>query len=318
MYTHVSSNNNNMTMVEPPFMSPMVQTSHRMPSFNQTTPSNYHINQYPDMNNNSMLMQTPVFVQGSNVATPSQFIQNSNRFSEPVPSPAYPYRTPIVLPVQTTSTRQPFTEEVKPILRPTFLYPDMPQPYAYQINGIASNVHGQYLMKSPQMVRPNLAPAIKQEVEHSHVAAYNTSERPNNSTNQATCTTMTQIYAKQQKESCCQQQQQQCDEIQIFDLLNNIPPLIPLSSHQDVDEASLPLLPLPSSHDRVAMPMQTVSTAADVQYQEGKLIILCFHHVCIFCTLQCNLTFGQYTHTRARARVFVCVCVCICLKYCAV
>jgi hypothetical protein len=276
MYTHVSSNNNNNTIVEPLFMTPMVQTSHTIPSFNQTAPSNYHINQYPGMNNNSMLMQTPVFVQGSNIATPRQFIQNSNRLSASVPYPAFPYCKPNVLPVQTTSTHQPFTEEVKPMLHPLFLYPDMPQPFSCELNGSASNVDGQYLMKLPQMARPNLVPVIKQETEHSHVAAYNTSEQPSNSTNQATCSAITDIYDNQQKESCYEQQQQQCNELQISGLLNEIPPLIPLQSHQDANKASVQLLPPPSSHGTVITPMQTVSTAADVQYQKGKLIILCF------------------------------------------
>jgi hypothetical protein len=162
------------------------------------------------------------------------------------------------------------------MLCPTFLYPDMPQPFSYEINGSASNVDGQYLMKSPQMPRPNLVPTIKQETECSHVAAHNISEQPSNSTNQATRSTITEIYDNQQKESSYEQQQQQCNEMQMLDLLNDIPPLIPLQSHQDANKASVQLLPPPSSRGRVITPTQTVSTAADVQYQKGKLIILCF------------------------------------------
>jgi len=295
-------------MVEPQFMTPVFQTSHKMPSVNQTTPSNYHIYQHPGMNNNSMLMHTPVFVQGSNTATPSQFFQNSNKFPGPVPCQTVPSHRPNILPVQTTSTHQPLTKEFKPMLRPPFLYSDMPQPHSYEMNGNASNVRGQYLMQPSQMVRPNLAPAIRQETEWSHLAAYNSGERPGNSTNQATQKTMTEIYAKQQKESWFQQQQQQSDEKQFMDFLNNIQPLISHQSHQDVDEASLPLLHLPSSHNSETTPIETVSTSADVQRQKGKQIIQYFQHVCILdfcltvhhqlgkikcilCILQCHLIF---------------------------
>ena len=282
-------------MVEPPFMTPMFQTSHKMPSVNQTTPSNYQIYQHPGMNN-STPMQTPVFVQGSNSATPNQFFQNSNKFPEPLPCPAVPKHRPNVLPVQTTSTRQPFTEELKPMLHPPFLYSNVPQPHSYEINGNASNVHGQYLMQPSQMVRPNLAPAIKQETEWSHLAACNSGERPSNSTNQATHKTMTEVYAKQQKEGWFQQQKEQDDENQIMDFLNNIQPLISHQSHQDVDEASVSLLHLPSSHNRETTPIKAVSTTADVKCQRGKQII-CFRCVCIFCILQCHLIFGQHKHT---------------------
>jgi hypothetical protein len=58
-----------MTMVEPAFMTPMVPTSHTMPSINP----NYHINQHPGINNNSMFIQTLVFDQESNISAPSLF-----------------------------------------------------------------------------------------------------------------------------------------------------------------------------------------------------------------------------------------------------
>jgi hypothetical protein len=269
MFTQVSSNSNNMTMAEPPVMTPMFQTSHEMPSISQTTPSNYHIYQHPGMNNSSMLMQTPVFVQGSNIATPNQFFQNSNKFPEPVPCPAVPNHRPNVLPLQTTSTRQPFTAEFKPMLRPPFLYSDVPRPRSYVITGNALNVHGQYIMQPSQMVRPDLAPAIKQETDWSHLEACNFSEQPSNSTYPATHQTMTDIYAKPQKESWFQQKQQHGHENQIMDFLNNIQPLISHQSHQDPDEASVPFMHLPSSHERGTTPIQTVSTAADVQCQRG-------------------------------------------------
>jgi hypothetical protein len=257
------------------------------------------------MNNNSMLMQTPVFVQGSNIATPNQFFQNSNKFPEPMLFPAVPKHRPNVLPVQTTSTCQPFTKELKPMLRPPFLYSGMPHPHSYEITGNASNVHGQYHMQPSQMVRPNLAPATKKETEWSHLAAYNSGERPSNSTNRATNQTMTDIYAKQQKESWFQQQQQQGVENQIMDFLNNIQPLTSHQSHQDVDEAAVSLMHLPSSHDRETTPVKTVSTAADVKCQRGKQIIQCFQHVCIFCILQCHLIFGQHTHTHTHAYIYL-------------
>ena len=98
----------------------------------------------------------------------------------------------------------------------------MTQPFSYDIGSNASNVHGQYPMKSVQMVRPNLAAATKQDTEPSQLAAYNTSEQPRNSTNQATYTPMTGTYTKQQKEFWCQQKEQQCDENQILDFLNII------------------------------------------------------------------------------------------------
>jgi hypothetical protein len=289
MYKNVTSNNNNMTMVEPPFMTPMFQTPHKMPSVNQTTPSNYQIYQHPGMNNNSTPMQTPVFVQGSNTARANQFFQNSNKFPEPVPCSAVPNHRPNVLPVQTTSTHQPFTEEFKPMLRPPFLYSNVPQPHSYEINSNASNVHSQYLMQPSQMVRTDLAAAIKQETDWSHVAAYDSGERPCNSTNQATQKTMTEIYAKQQKESWFQQQQQQGDENQIMDFLNSI--------HQDVDEAGVSLLHLPSSHNRETTPIKTVSTSADVQCQRGKQIIRYFRYVYILHSTVSSYIWATHKHT---------------------
>jgi hypothetical protein len=259
-----------MTLVEPQFMTPVFQTFHKMPSINQTTPSNYGIYQDPGMNNNSMLMQTPVFTQGYNIATPNQFFQNCNKFSEPLPCPAVPNYRPNVLTIQTTSTHQPFTQEFTPMSQPPCLYSDMPWPHPYEIEGNASNVHGQYLMQPSQMVRPNLAPAINEKQEWSDPAACNSGERPSNSTNPATHKTMTEMYVTQQKESWFQQQQQQCDENQIMDLLNNIQPLISHQSHQDVGEASVPLMYLPSSHDTETTTKQTVSTAADVECQRGN------------------------------------------------
>lgn len=175
--------------------------------------------------------------------------------------PALPKHIPSLLPVQTTSTYQPFTEESQPMLNPPFLYYETP--------------HDQ----SPQFVRPNLAPAIKRKKACTQLAACNTSERPRNSTNQVTHRTMTKIYAKQQKESWLQHQQQQCSEHNMLDFLNNIQPPIAHHSHQDAEEASGPLLYLLSSHDRVTTPLQTVSTAAHVQHQKGKQIIQCFQHV---------------------------------------
>ena len=266
MPTHVSSNSNNTTTVEPP----MVQTSHTMPPINQTTPSNYHIDQYPGINNNYMLMQTPIFVQGSYISPPSQMnSNNSNQFSAPVPCPAVPNRIPNLLPLQTTSTRQLFTEKSQPMLHPPVLYSDMPHTLSYVENDNASNVHGQYLMQSPQTVRPNLAPVIKQETEYSHLAAYNSDEQPRNSTNQATHKTMTEIYAEGQTESFQQQQQNDSDH-KMLDILNNIQPPISHHSQQDVEEASVPLLHLPSSNDTVTTPTQTVFTAAHIQGQKGK------------------------------------------------
>lgn len=259
-------------MAEPP----MVQTSHSMPSIIQTTPSNNHINQYPGINNNYMPMKTPVFSQGSNISPPNQFIHSSNQFSAPVSCSPVPNYIPNVSPVQKTSTRQPFTEESQPMLHSPFLYSDMPHALSYA----KTNVHGQHLMQSPQIVRPNLAAAIQQEIERSHLAAYNTCERPRNSTDQATHETMTEIYAEQQKKSWLQQQQQQCGEYEMLDLLNNIQPLISHGSQQNVEDASVPLLHLASSHDRVTT--QTVPTAAHVQCQKGKQIVKCFQHVCIF------------------------------------
>jgi hypothetical protein len=237
-------------------------------------------------------MQTPVFVQGSTVSAPTQFIQNCNNFSEPVPCAALPKRRRNISPVQTTSTYQPSTEQLNPMLLAPSPYSDMPLPLLYEINDNVSNVHGQYLMKSPQMVRPNLMPTIQQENDYSNLTAYNISERPRNSTNQVTHRTMPEIFVKQQKESWFQQQQQQCDENQILELLNNIQPLITHQSHQDVDEASVPLLPLTSCHDRVTAPIQTVSTTADIQRHAGKKIIQCFQNVCMFCILRGLLIFG--------------------------
>jgi len=304
MYKHVSSNNNNMTMVEPPFMIPIFQTSHKIPYINQTTPSNYHIYQHPGMNNNSMLMQTPVFVHGYNIGTPNQFFQKSNKLPELVPCSTLPKCRPSALPVR-TSTCQPFTEEFKPMLRPPFSYSDMPQLYSYESNGNASNVHGQYLMEPSQMVRPNLAPAIKQMTEWTDPAACNSCERPSNRTNQVTNRTMTEIYAKELKESCFQQQQQQGDENQMMDFLNNIEPQISHQSHQDADETSVPLMHLPASHGREITPINILSTAADVQYQRGKQITLCLQYVCIFCILQCHLIFWQNTHTHTHTHIYI-------------
>jgi hypothetical protein len=100
-------------------------------------------------------------------------------------------------------------------------------------------------MQSPQIVRPNLAPAMKQETECSHPAAYNSNERPRNNTNQVTHKTMTEIYAKGQKESFQQQQQQKRSEHKMLDFLINIQAPISHHSQQDVEEASVPLLHLP-------------------------------------------------------------------------
>jgi hypothetical protein len=69
------------------------------------------------------------------------------------------------------------------MLRPPFMYSEMSHPPSYELNSNASNVRGQYCMNSPQMVRPNLASAIKQDTECSHLTAYNTSEQPRNSPN---------------------------------------------------------------------------------------------------------------------------------------
>ena len=144
----------------------------------------------------------------------------------------------------------------------TYLHSDMTQPFSYDIGSNASNVHGQYPMKSVQMVRPNLAPATKQDTEPSQLAAYNTGEQPTNSTNQATHTPMTDIYTKQQKEFCFQQKEQQCDENQILEFLNIIEPQSSHQSHQDVDEGSVTLLHLPSSHNIVKPPIQTVCSCS--------------------------------------------------------
>jgi hypothetical protein len=171
-HTHVSSNSNNMTVVEPP----VVQTSHTMPSINQDTQSDYHIDQYPGIHNNYMLARTPVFFQGSHISPPSQFIHNTNQFSAPVPCTAVPISNPYVPHVQTTSTCRLCTVESQLMLRPLFLYSDKAHTLPNTTNANASNVHGQYLMQSPQNVRPNWAPAIKQETECSHLAVYNTSE----------------------------------------------------------------------------------------------------------------------------------------------
>jgi hypothetical protein len=274
MYTHASSSSDNMTMVEPPFMTPVFQSPHKMPSINHITPPNYHIYQHPAMNNNSMPMQTPAFAQRSNIATPNQSFQNSNNFPKPVPCPAVPNGRPDALPVQTTSTRQPLPEQFKPVLHPPFLYCDVPQPHPREIDCNASSVHGQYLMQPSQMVRPNLAPATQQHTEWSHLAACNCSERPSNCTNQVTPKTMTDTYAQQQKECWFQQQQQQGDENQIADFPRNVPLLIPVQSHQDAGKSSVHLLHLPPLHDRETAPIRTVSTAAgDVQCQTGKQII---------------------------------------------
>ena len=280
-HTLISSDSNNMTTVE----LYSVQTSHTMPFINQTTPSNYHINQNPGTNNNYMLTQTPEFVQGSNISPPSQLIYKSNQSFTTMSCPAVPNLTSKLIHTQSTSTYQPFTEESQPMLHPPSVYYDMPH---YVKNANTSNDHCQYLKQSPRIVRPNLAPAIQQANEYSHLAACNTSERPRNSTNQATHKTMTEVYAEQLKEVWLQQQQQQCGEHNLLDLLNNIQPPIAHHSHQDAVEASVPLLFLPSSHDRVRTAIQT-----------GKQIIQCFQHVCIFFILQCHLIFGQYTYISA-------------------
>jgi hypothetical protein len=68
---------------------------------------------------------------------------------------------------------------------------------------------------------------------------------------------MTEIYAKGQKESF-QQQKQQSSEDKVLDILNNIQPPITHHSQQDVEEANVPLLHLPSSNDTVTTPTQTV------------------------------------------------------------
>jgi len=290
-HTHVSSNSNNMTTVEPS----RVQTPHTMPSINQTITSNSHVNQNPAVNNNYMFMQTPVFDQESNISPPSQCICNSNQFSAPESRPVVPNDIPNLFPVQTTSTHQPFTEESQPMLHPPLLHSDMPHTLSYVKNANTSNVHCHHLNQSPQIFIPNLAPAIQQENECSHLAACNTSERPRNSTNQATHETMTEIYAEQQEESWLQQQQQQCGGHKMLDLVNNIQPLIADHSHQDAEEASMSLRFLLSSHDTV----QTVSIAEHVQCQEGKQIIQCFLHVCIFYILQCHLIFGEHTYISA-------------------
>ena len=124
------------------------------------------------------------------------------------------------------------------------------------------HVHCHHLNQSSQIFRPNLAPAIQQENECSHLAACNTSERHRNSTNHATHETMTEIYAEQQEESWLQQQ---CGGHKMLDLVNNIQPPIADHSHQDAEEASMSWLFLLSSHDTV----QTVFIAEHVQCQEG-------------------------------------------------
>jgi len=288
-----------MTMMGLPFMTPVGQTSHQMRFTDQTTTLSSHINQRTGTNNNSMIMPTPVFAMGSNISNPSQFIQNNYKFSAPVPCSVLPDKTPDVLPVPTTSTRQPFIEESEPMSHETSLDSYMIQLPSYEISSIASNIHGQYLMESVQMVTPNLVPATKQDTKRGQIAAHNTAEQQRNNNNQATCRPITETYAKQQKESWFQQKQRQCDENQISDFLKNIEPQSYLQSHQDVDKGRVPLYQLPSSHYRVQTPIQTVSTAADMQWQIGKQIIQCFQHVCIFCILQCQLLFGFYTYVSA-------------------
>jgi hypothetical protein len=215
-------------------------------------------------------MQTPVFVQESYISPPSQMnSNNSNQFSAPVPCPAVPNRLPKLIPLQTTSTHQLFTEESQPMLHPPVLYCDMPHTLSYVENDNASNVHGQCLMQSPQTVRPNLAPVINQETEYSHLGAYNSHEQPRNYMNQATHKTMREIYAEGQTESFKQQQQNDSDD-KMWDFLNNIQPPISYHSQQDLEEASVPLLHLPSSNDTATTSTQTVFTAAHIQGQKGK------------------------------------------------
>jgi hypothetical protein len=238
-------------------------------------------------------MQSPVFFPGSTVSAPHQFIQNCNKFSEPVPCPALPNCRSNVSPVQTTNTRQPSTEQLKPMLLAPSTYSDLPLPLLYETNGNASNFHGQYLMTPPQMVRPNLVPATQQETDCSHLTAYNISEQPRNSTNQVIHKTIPETFAKQQAESWFQQQQQQGDETQILELLDNILPLVTHQSHQAVNEASVPLLPPPSSRESVTAPIQTVSTAADVQCQEGKQVIQCSQNICTFYICEIILYLGN-------------------------
>jgi hypothetical protein len=87
-----------------------------------------------------------------------------------------------------------------------------------------------------------------------------------------------EIYAKQQEESWFQQQQQQYDKNQFLDFLNNVQPLISHQSHQDADNANVPLPHLPSSYDGVTTPVQTVSTPADVKFQKSKKMCMNILH----------------------------------------
>jgi hypothetical protein len=271
---------------------PVVQTSFRMPPDIQTVPSNYHVNQYPAMNstnatnvsNNAMFMPTSAFAQRPNLSSLAKNIQSPNTFSD-IQSVSYPalsnHRTTTSLPIS-PSCRTSTLKHLDPMLFLNSSHSDVPQLNSDTITGIKSDLYHQYAMESPQMVRPDSVSTVTQGIDYNLLAESNVGEQPGVTTNQATYQITPEIFAQREQESWLQQEQQyiqlkeqkQYEEKQLFEFMNSVQPLNTSLLPEDLEQADVPLLPLQYFQETVAPPIQTTSTVADVQYQDGKQVMM--------------------------------------------
>jgi len=300
--TRSQSSSTNIAMAQAPVIMPTVQTSLRMPHV-QNFPSSYSVNQYPvtnntyatEVNNSDMFMPTSVFVQRPNLSESAKNIQSPYTFSniQPVSCLKLSKHKTIkplpILPIQRTSTPMPSYKHLDPMLLQNYSQSYVPQLNSNAVTGTETDLNHQPTKELPQMVRSNLVSAATQEIDYNLLAETNVGEQSRVTPNQVEYRTMPEIFGQEQQESWLQQEQQHIQEqeqkqYEKYQLLKPKKPLNTELLQNDLEQGDVPVFPSPHFQENVSPSIQTTYTVADVQYQEGKQVMMplkLFMRVCV-------------------------------------
>jgi hypothetical protein len=266
-----------------------------MPPDIQTIPSNYYVSQYPFTNNtdttavckSDMFMPISAFAQRPNLPSLAENIQSPNTFSniQSVSCPALSNLKNTSLPtLPTWSARTPLPpfKHSDDMLYLNSSHSDVPQPNSKAISGMESDLCHQHTVELPQMLRFDFASTVTQETDYNLLAESALGEHSNVATKQAMYKIMPETFVHPEQETWLQQEQQhiqpqelkQYEEKQLLEFMKNVQQLNTELTQEDLERSDIPLPPLQNFQETETLPTQTASTVVDVQFQEGKQVML--------------------------------------------
>jgi hypothetical protein len=178
------------------------------------------------------------------------------------------------------------------VLLQNYSQSDVPQLNSNAVTGTETDLNHQPTKELPQMVRSNLVSAATQEIDYNLLAETNVGEQSRITPNQVEYRTMPEIFDQEQQESWLQQEQQhnqkqeqkQYEKYQLLNPMNTLQPLNTELLQNDLEQGDVPVFPSPHFQENVYPSIQTTYTVADVQYQEGKQLMMplkLFMRVCV-------------------------------------